>query len=252
MKRRLLLACIALVLPAGASTLLTIGPLPNPVPQSQSEPCIICGTTQAHNPPTFGYNNFDTTGNTSMLTLFSTNLFESLGDNAQETAPNDYSVGEIEGVLSNNVSFGVAIDVNSAEGGNPPTIMQLISFQLIDVTTQTVLFQTVGTTALPDIRPGNGKGDYLISGFNLTGDNLGDRIAFRAQFSGATDGPDSFYLVTQAQVEETPEIVTWVMMLFGISVLVWRKHKQDIRATILRWKASHSPWGWQNEPSVSL
>jgi hypothetical protein len=220
----LFLTCIAL---ANATAILTVSVLQNPVPQSASAPCIICGTTQAHNPATFGYNNFDTTGNTSMLTLFSTNLFESLASGVQETPANDYSVGEIEGVLANNVSFGVAIDVNSAEGGNPPTIMQLLSFQMIDVTTNTLLASTVGTTALPDIRPGNGMGDYLISGFNLTGDNLNDRIVFRAQFSGATDGPDSFYLVTQAAVEETPEPA--VLFLIGsglVGLSIYRRYSK--------------------------
>ena len=41
------------------------------VPQSISDPCIICATTQAHNPAGFGYNNFNSTGNDSSFNLFS-------------------------------------------------------------------------------------------------------------------------------------------------------------------------------------
>lgn len=210
-----------LPLAASATSILTIAPLANPVPQSISEPCIICGTTQAHNPATFGYNNFDTTGNTSSLTLFSTNLFESLGNNIEESLANNYSVGEIIGVLGNHISFGVAIDVNSAEGGHPPTIMQLESFQLIDLTTQMILFNISGPIPIPDIRPGNGFGDYLISGFNLTGDNIGDRVVFRAQFSGATDGPDSFYLVAAPQASEVPEVSSGIMLITGL-FMIWK------------------------------
>ncbi len=210
--KRLLLICMALALPALADN-LTFSVLQNPVPQSASSPCIICGTTQAHNPPTFGYNNFDTTGHTEQLTLFSTNLFATLGDGVEDSLLNNYTAGEIDGVLGLNLfTFGVAVDVNSAEGGNPPTIMQLQSFQLLDLTTASVIFSLTGPIAMPDIRPGNGMGDYLISGFDLSGITAGDRLAFRAVFSGATDGPDSFYIVAQPNIGEVPEPSSWVLL----------------------------------------
>ena len=70
--RRLLLAGAALFMaaPAYAST-LSVTPLADAdvVPQSASDPCIICATTQAHNPVGFGYNNFNSTGNDSSFNL---------------------------------------------------------------------------------------------------------------------------------------------------------------------------------------
>ena len=81
---------------------------------------------------------------------------------------------------------------------------------------------------MPDIRPGNGMGDYLISGFNLTGVNAGDRLAFRAQFSGATDGPDSFYLVAQPAIPAVPEPSAWILL--GSIATVLLAYRKRLRA----------------------
>jgi hypothetical protein len=48
---------------------------------------------------------------------------------------------------------------------------------------------------MPNIRNGNGSADYLITGFDLSSVNVGDRLLFRAQWSGASDGGESFYIV---------------------------------------------------------
>ena len=49
-------------------------------PQSTSQPCIICGTTQAHNPAFFGYNNFQQSGNISSYNAYSTTPTAELPD----------------------------------------------------------------------------------------------------------------------------------------------------------------------------
>jgi hypothetical protein len=198
MKRVLLAGAIlcALVIPAPAASNLTIGVLQNPVPQSLSDPCIICATTQAHQPTVdgsvFGYNNFDSTGNDSSFNLFSTSITGSVGDGIQGTA---YTAGFLDDALmqlAGRLSFGVAIDINTAKNGETLQV-----FQLLDLTTASVVFNLDGPIALPDIRNGNGMGDYLISGFDLSGINRGDALLFRASWSGATDGGESFYLVPQ-------------------------------------------------------
>ena len=60
MKKVLAAALFSLLLSpvAKADLVLQIGALPNPVPQSLSNPCIICGTNASAQPVDFGYNNF--------------------------------------------------------------------------------------------------------------------------------------------------------------------------------------------------
>jgi hypothetical protein len=206
MKRVLLAGAVlcALAVPAQAATNnLSISILQNPVPQSQSDPCIICATTQAHQPivdgSVFGYNNFDSTGNDSSFNLFSTSITGAIANDVQGTA---YSAGFLDdafAALGAKLTFGVAIDINTAQNGET-----LQTFQLIDLTTASVIFDIDGPIALPDIRNGNGAGDYLISGFDLSGINRGDALIFRASWSGATDGGESFYLVPQLAAVPAP------------------------------------------------
>jgi len=204
-----LLAGTALAsVPAQADTLLTFSTLANPVVQSESAPCIICATMQAHNPAGFGFNNFINTGQTDGGNFFSTALVGGSLASGNEAGAVPYTTSQIIAALANHISFGVAIDVNSAEGGNPPTIMSLDEFDLFRVDANNTnlerLAHFTGPQAMPDVRPGNGKGDYLLSGFDLTGLNAGDKLIFRAQFSGGTDGGDSFYLVPFANGVPVP------------------------------------------------
>jgi hypothetical protein len=221
-------------MPANADTVLSFGALPSSavVPQSQSAPCIICAT-QASNPPLFGFNNFVSNGQTGTGTFFSTNLVGGSLADGVELGALPYTVGQLA-AFSTNFSFGVAIDVNSAEGGNPPTIMSLIGFDLFRVdanlTTIDRLAHIDQTYLMPDIRPGNGKGDYLLTGFNLTGLNAGDRLIFRAQFAGATDGGDSFYIVANPNVQAVPvPAAAWLFGsgIAGLGMLKLRRRKQQ-------------------------
>jgi hypothetical protein len=232
--RKLLLACtalIALTASAGAAP-LEIKQLPNPVPQSQSNPCIICGTNQPGQPTGFGYNDFSTQGHTETLTLYSTNLFTTLGSNTQSAFADNYSAGQLRDFFGTNFTFGVAVDVNAAGGADP---MVLDSFQLIDLGApglgdETVLFQTAGPLTLKDIHNGQGKGDYLLTGFDLSGVAAGDRLVFRAVLSGMSDGPDSFYLVAQPNMQAVPELSTWFMMIIGflgVGGLAMRKRRNE-------------------------
>jgi len=205
--------------PAQADTVLTFGALPigSIVPQSQSNPAIIAAT-QAQQPAGFGFNNFVSNGQTGSGTFFSTNLVGgSLGDGIEAGAI-PYTVGQLAG-FATNFTFGVAIDVNSAEGGNPPTIMQLIGFDLFRVDAALTHIDRLAhidqTYAMPDINPGNGHGDYLLTGFDLSGLNVGDRLIFRAQFSGATDGGDSFYIIANPVAAVPLPAGVW---LFGTGI----------------------------------
>jgi hypothetical protein len=225
---------------ADAVNNLTIGVLSDAqvVPQSASDPCIICATTQAHNPVGFGYNNFDSTGNDSSFNLFSSNITGAFG-NGDDITVTPYTSGELRNFLASlgfTVSFGVAIDINTAatpnNGKTPETLEE---FRLIDLDLpagQRVIFDIDGPIALPDIRNGNGTADYLISGFDLSSVGINDRLLFQASWDHATDGGESFYIipiVTQVEVPEPRSLAifgTMLLMLWG--AIRWaRRHPKN-------------------------
>jgi hypothetical protein len=77
---------------------------------------------------------------------------------------------------------------------------------------------------MPVVDNGNGKADYLLTGFDLSSVNIGDRLLFRAAFHGASDGGESFYIVPQLQAVPgpivgagIPGIVAACAMLFGLA-----------------------------------
>jgi hypothetical protein len=194
---------VALAMPVQADVInnLTLSVLPNPVPQSISNPCVICAT-QAQNPVGFGFNNFDSQGNDSSFNLFSSAITGAFANDDDVTVTpylSSFLRAFLIGILDPTLTFGIAIDINTASGGET-----LLKFQLIDLDLpigQKVIFDYTGPTALPDINNGNGKGDYLLTGFDLSNVSLGDHLLFRAQWSGASDGGESFYIVPILQVE---------------------------------------------------
>src|SRR5580765_3556386 len=121
------------VAPAKADAVnnLSIGVLSDAqvVPQSASDPCIICATTQAHNPAGFGYNNFDSTGNDSSFNLFSSNITGAFGNDDQTTVT-PYTGGQLrtflQGLGDVSLTFGVAVDINTAHNGETLQTLQLI------------------------------------------------------------------------------------------------------------------------------
>jgi hypothetical protein len=230
-----LLAGTALATPASADAVnnLVINALPDNqvVPQSASDPCIICATTQAHNPVGFGYNNFDSTGNDSSFNLFSSNITGAFANDDQTTVT-PYTGGQLrtflQGLGDVSLTFGVAVDINTAHNGET-----LQTFQLIDLDKpagQRVIFDIDGPIALPNIRNGNGSADYLITGFDLSSVNVGDRLLFRASWSGASDGGESFYIVPQLAAVPgpivgagIPGLVAACGGLFGLNF--WRRRR---------------------------
>lgn len=212
------------------------------MPQSQSAPCIICGTNQGQQPALFGYNDFSSHGNDTSFNTFSTNINPGgggvvVGDlEANAVGYTDSFLQSFLNASGNDplFHFGVVIDVNTAHNGET-----LEAFQLIDLSKpagQRIIFDLTGLPlALPDTANGNGKGDYLISGFDLSlgcrdsGSFVladckiqpGDSLLFHAAWSGASDGAESFYLVVvpTADVVDTPEPAALAILGVGLAAL---------------------------------
>jgi len=234
-----LLAGTAFIAPASAAS-LTVSVLSDAqvVPQSASAPCIICATTQAHNPAGFGYNNFNSTGNDASFNLFSSNITGAFG-NGDDVTVTPYTGTQLKNFLTTagdvNLTFGVAVDVNSTSAKSEV----LTQFRLIDLDQSgtgplgsLVLFDLANPEPLPDIRNGNGSADYLITGFNLSGlANLGDRLLFQAMWSGAVDGGESFYIVPiLTAVPIPPAIALFGAGLVGLGLIRRKKKTPDLAA----------------------
>src|SRR5580765_7270185 len=124
---------IGLPTPAHADALnnLSIAVLPDAqvVPQSISAPCVICDTN-VQNPSGFGFNNFDSTGNDSSFNLFSSNITGTFA-NGDDVTVTPYTSGQLRTFLSGlgdiTLTFGVAVDINTATGsptGNQETLTE--------------------------------------------------------------------------------------------------------------------------------
>jgi hypothetical protein len=179
----------------GSTSTLTLSPVIPGGNQPKNHPCLICGTQQPAQPTGFGYNNFDATGNVSNYLMFSTaTVGGSLG---QDVVGTGYSLGSgaFLAALAGNTTFSVGIDVNDT------TVAQTLeSFYFLNLTQHTVLASfSPGPGGVPILAPNNGTGfpDWTLTGFDINrGDiALGDQIIFFARWSGANDGPESFFLV---------------------------------------------------------
>lgn len=186
---------------ASAVTTLTLvqEPAQTVGPQSASAPCIIAGTT-CQNPANFSYTNFQQTGN---ITAY------------DELSPT-YTVSQFPFL-----TFDVAIDVNTANNGE--------SLSLFEVWIGNVLaYNYVGPTAIANPLPsnGNGYGDWTLRSIDLRSYAANTQVYFRAAWTGASDGAESFFIVSRdlpcvpgtpgCGQEEVPEPGTLALLGLGL------------------------------------
>ena len=209
---------------SAADTVLTLtGPIAGNIvgPQSASAPCVIAGT-QCQNPAGFGFNNFVQGGGQTSFNAYSTTPTATLADGVQGTP---YTVSQITGVVG--TSFNVAIDVNTAQNGET-----LQSFEVIiggagggnD-------YVYNGPTLIGNIsNNGNGFGDWTLGTINLSGLSAATTVLFHAVWTGASDGAESFFLVSAGgPPTSVPEPETYAMLLAGLGLMgfIARRRKRN-------------------------
>jgi hypothetical protein len=184
---------LALATPAMADPLILTGPLPGHTvgPQSTSNPCIIAGTT-CQQPGGFGYNLFSPNSDPA-YNRYSTQDAGggvNVADGVQGTPYNALALA----IAAGGGMFSVAIDVNTTGAATE----RLLGFEVIDTTTNTVLYNYVGPTSIAPVNAnGNGFADWTLSTINLLDGRVAatDGILFHARWDGAVDGSESFFLV---------------------------------------------------------
>jgi hypothetical protein len=159
---------------ASAATVLTLQQEAQQAvgPQSTSAPCIIAAT-QCQNPAGFGFTNFVASGNDSSY---------------DETSPT-YTVSQFTNLFGT-AEFNVAIDVNTTSAAGET----LESFEVF--VNGVLQFFYTGPTLIGNVsNNGNGYADWTLRTVDLTSFAANALVTFKAVWSGASDGGESFFLV---------------------------------------------------------
>jgi hypothetical protein len=206
---------------ASVLALTLTGPIPDNTvgPQSTSNPCVIGNNCQ--NPAGFGYNNYTESGSIHSYNMYSTNPTATVAEGVQGTP---YTVAQIEGFVGN--QFNVAIDVNTTNAAGE-TLNQF------DVIINGLLaYQYLGPTNIGLVNNnGNGFADWTLGVIDLSSYASDSTVLFHANWSNATDGAESFFLVHSGSVGAIPEPSTWAMMILGFMGVGFMAYRRKSQAT---------------------
>ena len=141
----------------------------------------------------------------------------------------DVTAGQIRGIAGGTFGnvFIVGVDINQA--GNPPgSNLNMLQFQLVDTTTNTTLAHLNTPTALTLFANGTGFSDALFSTIDITGISGTDNLEFRLRYDNASDGTDSFFLIsTGAPPPQVPEPLTMGLTGAGLVGIYFLRRRQS-------------------------
>jgi hypothetical protein len=150
-------------------------------PQSTSNPCVIAAT-QCSQPAGFDFTNFTQSG---------------ADPDYDEVSPT-YTAGQLAGFGF--TSFNVAIDVNTTNAAAE-------TLQLFEVIVGGVpLYTFTGPSVIGGVsNNGNGFADWTLRTVDLSGVASGASVVFHAVWDNASDGGESFFLISTAPPAQVPE-----------------------------------------------
>jgi hypothetical protein len=208
LSRSLLAAGTALALPLAAHAVpLTLQQAASHTigPQSASNPCIIAATN-CQQPASMGFNNFKEDGNIPSYNMYSTTPKAQVDDGVQGTP---YTVAQLDAAMGSD-TFDVAIDVNTASGGETLELFEVI-------VNGAVAFDFVGPHLIGDVsNNGNGFADWTLSTVDLSSFKATDTVLFHAVWDHADDGGESFFLVGATPAPPVPEPAAAATLGIGV------------------------------------
>jgi hypothetical protein len=158
--------------------------------------------------------------------MFSTTPTANVADGVQGTP---YTVAQLTGAVG--TAFNIAIDVNTtAAAGETLQLFEVLA-RPDSVSPYSVLYNYVGPTIIGDVNNnGNGFADWTLNTVSLAGLPSTEQILFHAVWNNASDGAESFFLVSSTSVAVPGPIAGaglpgLVMACGGLIALARRRRK---------------------------
>ena len=161
--------------------------------------------------------------------MFSTTPTATVADGVQGTP---YTVAQLTGAVG--TAFNIAIDINTTQAAGETLQLFEVLMRPDSLSAYSVLYNYVGPTNIGSVNNnGNGFADWTLNTVSLAGLASTAQILFHAVWNNASDGGESFFLVsaTPSQIPIPGALPLFATGLAGLGLLRWhRKRKAEATA----------------------